>query len=488
MIRLTSRPPLIASDQRDVDAGSARLVAAVSRIPRWLAVLLLLLGSTGLGLLLGFVGTAGSPILVIALPAVVILVAVALRQPVVAVAAVPMSIAAGDHSVANGLLPLVQAAALLATGVVVLTRLNRGLGPLPFPPPAWWAMGLVVQMLLSTSRAPELQIALRRDASVIVGLLLALAIVGACRRIDDVRRLVAVALAAGGAVCALGLVVSGTVSATAGAANVSGSKGLFTEHNQAGSFASAVLLLAIGAGLGARTSRGRWAAGAIGALALLQVGLSLSRGAWIGCIAGFLALLVLQRRARRALVRLAPPLLLALVVAATLTPAASELQIVGQRFTSIGSADNNPYDDRTTIWGEALREFHESPWLGQGPGAFPYVSSRLASRARTVSALHAHDLPLHVAAELGGPGVVLVFGFTLSLGFAALRAARRLNEVDGSLAAGVGAALATFVGQGLFDVTLLSALIATVLWFLIGLALALSVVRADPEVAAPASR
>ncbi|MEO6206008.1 MAG: O-antigen ligase family protein, partial [Mycobacteriales bacterium] len=249
----------------------------------------------------------------------------------------------------------------------------------------------------------------------------------------------------------------------------------------AGSFAAAVLLLAIGAGLGARTARGRWAAGSVGVLALVQVGLSLSRGAWIGCIAGFLALLILQRRARRALTRLAPPLLLALVVAATLTPAASELQIVGERFTSIGSADKNPYDDRTTIWGEALREFHDSPWLGQGPGAFPYVSSRLASRARTVSALHAHDLPLHVAAELGGPGVVLVFGFTLSLGFAALRASRRLNEVDGSLAAGVGAALATFVGQGLFDVTLLSALIATLLWFLVGLALALSVVRPAAE-------
>ncbi|MEO6205453.1 MAG: hypothetical protein ABIO67_08740, partial [Mycobacteriales bacterium] len=232
------RPPVIASDEREVEWGSARLVAVVSSIPTPLAAGLILLVSAGLGLLLGFVGTAGSPILVVALPALVIFVAVALREPVIAVAAVPMSIAAGDHSVAGGLLPLVQAAALLAAGVVVLTRLNRGLGPLPFPPPAWWAMGLILQMLLSTSQAPELQVAIRRDASVIVGLLLALAVVGACRRIGDVRRLVAVALAAGGAVCALGLAVSGTVSASAGAANVSGSKGLFTEHNQAGSFAA----------------------------------------------------------------------------------------------------------------------------------------------------------------------------------------------------------------------------------------------------------
>ncbi len=447
-----------------------------------LGALLVVVAAAGLGVLLTAVGVAAGPIgplLVVGLPLGAVVVAAALRQPAVALAVVPLSIAAGERSVA-GLLPLTQAAALLAVAVVVLVRLSGGRGPLPFPAPAWWGAGLVLQMLLSTSRAPVLEVAVRRDASVVVGLLLALAVVGACRRVADARLLVAVLLGAGGFVCALGLALSGEVSASAGATNVRGSVGVFSEHNQAGSFAAAVLLLAVGAGLGARTTRGRWATALVGVLALVQVGLSLSRGAWIGCIVGFLALLVLQRRARRALVRLSVPVLIALALAATATPASQQLSIVGDRFGSIGSADKNPYDDRTTIWGEAVRELRDAPWLGQGPGAFPYVSTRLASRARTVTALHAHDVPLHVAAELGAPGLLLVVGFTISLGLAARRAARRLGEVDGSLAAGVGAALATFLGQGLFDVTLLSALIVTLLWFLVGLAMAVSVVRAGP--------
>lgn len=471
---LTSRP----------DSRSLRLLSSAQRLPTPLLAALIAGTSALAGLVLAFLGVAGGsagPLLVLGLPILLLVVAVSLRSPTVAVAVVPLSIAVGDRDVAGGLLPAVQAAALLATGIVIVVRLNAGRGPLPVPPAAFWGLGLFAWMLLSTSAAPDLAIAVRRDASVFVGLLLALAVVGACRQMADIRRLVALLLAAGGVVCAVGLTLSGKVSASAGATTVDGSRGVFSEHNQAGSFAAAILLLAIGAALGARTSRGRAAAAAVAALALAQVGLSLSRGAWIGCIAGFLALLVLQRRARRALLRLSVPCLAALVVAATLTPASNELRIVGERFGSIGSADKNPYDDRTTIWGEALREFREAPVLGQGPGAFPIVSSRLASRARTVSALHAHDVPLHVAAELGAPGLILLVGFTLSLGLAALRATRRLDEVDGSLAAGVGAALATFVGQGLFDVTLLSALIATLLWFLVGLALALSVTARSGE-------
>lgn len=471
------RPPVVAADRREGAWGEARLRRGERAVPTPLAAGALALAAATVGAVLAVAGGragAAGPLVVAGLPVLGVLVAAALRYPVVAVAGVALSIAAGERSVAGGLLPLVQAAALLAAGVVGLRRLTAGRGPLPFPAPAWWGLGLLVQMLLSTAGAPELGVALRRDASVLVGLLLALAVAGACRDVRDVRRVTAALLGAGGVVCGLGLLLSGRVSATAGAVNVAGSRGVFSEHNQAGSFAAAVLLLAVGAALAARTSRGRLAAGAVGLLALLQVGLSLSRGAWLGCIAGLLALLVLQPRARRVLLRLSLPLLLALGVAATATPASTQLQIVGERFGSIGQADKNPYDDRTTIWAEAVREFRTAPLLGQGPGAFPEVSSRSASRARTVSALHAHNVPLDVAAELGAPGLGLLVGFTLALGLAALRASRRLGPYDGSLAAGVGAALATFAGQGVVDVTLLSALIATLLWLLVGLALALS--------------
>ena len=167
--RAFGRPPIIAADPREQTWGGERLRAAAGRLPPSAAAGLVVLSAGFLGLLLGAVGVAGGragPWLVVGLPALAVLVAVALRAPTVAVALVPLSIAAGDRSVAGGLLPLVQATALLAAGVVVLNRLNAGRGPLPVPPAAWWGLGLLAHMLLSTSRAPELGVAFRRDASV----------------------------------------------------------------------------------------------------------------------------------------------------------------------------------------------------------------------------------------------------------------------------------------------------------------------------------
>jgi hypothetical protein len=83
---------------------------------------------------------------------------------------------------------------------------------------------------------------------------------------------------------------------------------------------------------------------------------------------------------------------------------------------------------------------------------------------------------LTVAAEAGTPAVLLLVGFTLSVGVVALRAIRRLRAWerprDAALVAGLAAALMMVVGQGLVDFTLRNPIIIVVVWSVLGLLLA----------------
>ena len=79
-------------------------------------------------------------------------------------------------------------------------------------------------------------------------------------------------------------------------------------------------------------------------------------------------------------------------------------------------------------------------------------------------------------AETGTPVVLLLVGFTLSVGVVALRAIRRLRDGerprDAALVASLAAALMVVVGQGLVDFTLRNPIIIVVVWSLLGLLLA----------------
>jgi heme A synthase len=89
-----------------------------------------------------------------------------------------------------------------------------------------------------------------------------------------------------------------------------------------------------------------------------------------------------------------------------------------------------------------------------------------------------------VAAESGVPAVVLLIGFTLSVGLVALRTVRRLRAGDrprdAALVACLAAALAMVVGQGLVDFTLRNPIIMVLVWSVVGLLLAADRVSASP--------
>ena len=424
------------------------------------------------GVALGVLGARLGPLVVIALPVVLFAGLWALHRPLVAAVVVPLSLPVGLAPVGGGL-QVVQVALVVVAVVVAVHRLGYGVGPLPFPAPAWWAVLLLTLMVLATPGAASLQLAVRQDAGMLAGVLVALALVEACRRLRDLRLVVGLLLAAGLVVCATGLPQLGDVSATAGGAIVTGQlTGSFSEHNQLGSFSAAVVLLAVGMLLGARSRWSRAGAGVVAVLALVTLSLSLSRGAWIGFALGGLVLLVLLPAARRVLMSVGIPVLLLGALLSGFAPDTPQVTIVRERLNTFTDPEANPYDDRPSIWDEAVRQIRASPWTGQGPGSFPVVARRSASEASFAVPDHAHNVLLTVAAESGIPAALVLIGLTLAVGGRVRRAVRSAEPRDAAVVAGVGAALCTFVGQGLVDYTMRNPVLLALIWTLTGLALA----------------
>jgi len=215
------------------------------------------------------------------------------------------------------------------------------------------------------------------------------------------------------------------------------------------------------------------AAAGLGAVALAA---SLSRGAWIGAGLGLLVLLCLVRPGTRW------RLLAGLVAAAATVVLAGAafgrqplLAVVGDRAASLVAGQRNPYEERSAIWQEALRQWQAHPLLGTGPGGYPVLAAPGGGPLATVRPGHAHSLPLTVAAEQGLLGLTALAVAVAAGGAGVLAALRRNGRQGGAgagereLLAGAGSALATVLGQGAVDYPLRNPVLVTLTWLLVGL-------------------
>jgi hypothetical protein len=206
------------------------------------------------------------------------------------------------------------------------------------------------------------------------------------------------------------------------------------QKNPAGQLmANAILLL-----VGVRTLRRLWPC-----LALLVPGLVFteSRGAIAGAAIGIMVILVLQRtRARPVLTRVLP-LVLLLLGAFALTPAA-----VQTRITTIHAGTNTPGEYALFLRKQYAKDAHEiidaHPWTGVGIGNYYAADSAISQ----TPVLDPHQVLLQQEAEggylLAAAFVALIVGTGLIL--------RRMRQVDvGPAAAGV---LIATVSHGLVDV------------------------------------
>ena len=460
------------------DGAAARLAGWAATPPLWLRVV----GGAGLvaaalvvGVVAVMLGERTSPAVVVALAVLPIVAVLCLADPVRAVALVVLSLPVGARALPGVPLQVVEVAALAAFALVVVGRLGRGEEPLRWAPALGWVLALAGVAVASAAGALDRDAAIRQVGQLVVGIGFAVAVVSAAERPGQARRIAAYLTVVGGAVCLAALPGATRISATSGLRADNRAESVFTSPNQLGSMAAIVVFVAIGLWASARTPKTRalWlGAAAVSGATLLA---TLSRGAWIGTAVGLLVIATLLPEARRKLLAVGIPALGLMLALGATAPEHPQVDVVRERLGSLASPAENPYDDRPTIFAEGVRQALDRPWLGQGPGGFPAASAKPTSDAQTVGALHAHNVLLTVAAELGIPAMVLVVAFTAAVGVRARRRVRDALAVGGlheaGAIAGLAAALATLIGQGVVDYTFRNPILFLTVWLVVGLVL-----------------
>jgi putative inorganic carbon (HCO3(-)) transporter len=436
------------------------------------------LAAFGLGMALAAVawklGDDESPAVLVAIPLALLIALAVLVAPVVAAIVVFLTFPIGAVQVPTGVIPLqtVELAVLAIVAVVVVRRLARGQLPLPWQPPLYWALGLLVWTIVALQSAIDNTLALKQIGSLFGGIIFAASILAACRNMDDLRVILGAFVAVSGGIAVASFVGGVQLHAAYGAEAVSGRlQGAFDHPNQLGALCSMGITIGIGMTFGAQRRWARLGSFAAACVMLVALLFTLSRGAWIGTALSLIFLLVALSEARRALALLIVPAVLFATIIAPLAPiGTTEVKVVGQRAQALTSL--SPYDNRRQIYAEAWREIKENPLTGVGPGGFPISSARAGSQTSTYAVVHAHNLLLTWGAECGIPAMMLIVAFAISLAMSEREAGRRFRQVgrtkDRAIAAGLGAALLAIVGQGLFDYVFRNAVANIALWGTIG--------------------
>ena len=467
----------------------------VARVTRPLLPPAGVLALAGAGLLTGYAlsrlaGVFGdfSPVALLALVALPAAALAVLADPRWGVVAVFALFPLGLVEIPGTPVELAQVV-IAAVAALVLLRQLAGADRLLLPAPLWWLVALLAWSLVALPSSLDRSLAVRQVAALAGEAVFVAVVVLVCRRHGDVRRLMAALVVVAAAVALTTPAASTRVRSGFGGAVVKGrARGIFTEPNQLGTFCMGAGLVALALALGSNSRRSRLAAGAAGAVIFVGLLLSLSRGSWIGFSCGMVVLLLTLKEARRAVLSVGLPLLLLAALAGNFTATAPQVEVVGERLQSL-VGEKNPYDDRPQIWAEAQREMIADPLTGHGPGNFEVASQRATSESRTAFALHAHNLLLTWGAEAGLPAALIILGFAAHLGLLTSQARRRARAAgrvhDAALLAGLAAAMAAVMGQGLLDYTLRNSVVFTAVMGVLGGLLAMvNIERAEPRPAA----
>ncbi len=237
--------------------------------------------------------------------------------------------------------------------------------------------------------------------------------------------------------------------------------------------------LALGRLIAIRATFGRIVVGAYSAFTVLLLLMTASRGAWVGLAASVIVggLLLLAHHNLLSLPRLRDAwrtlkMQFKIVFILTFVGALIAGAVLG--FLLIRSLNEPGRDvgNRTYLYNAAIQLFTEKPLTGQGLFTFGYDLPRFSSMPPDKPHSHAHDAPLHIAAEMGLVGLA-AFGATLVVIFLTIR--RNWREMRGRDQLALIGAIGAVVGFGvhhLLDTPAMMPVIA--LAGLLALALALS--------------
>jgi putative inorganic carbon (HCO3(-)) transporter len=230
-------------------------------------------------------------------------------------------------------------------------------------------------------------------------------------------------------------------------------------------FLVVMMALAAGLGLNARGKRGKLAFLCFVAALGVCLALTYSRGAWLSLLAVVAAYGVLYSRKTFWLLLLVP----VVVVAGQ--------DALLERLLSIVHPTDSSSLLRLAMWESTLSMIAEKPLLGIGWGSYWLVYPEydfFINNART-TIYHAHNMYLHLAAEIGIPGLMAFLA--VMAGHARLAADTALAAADrwvGGLMLGVLAAIVSLAVGGLTDFVLFNPQMAMLFWLLCALTVVVS--------------
>ena len=218
--------------------------------------------------------------------------------------------------------------------------------------------------------------------------------------------------------------------------------------------------------------RARWfLAGAV-VVFFSAVWASFTRSAWVGLGAGLLTIVLFKER--RTMIFLVVGLFLAVAVL-TLADRGFRTRAVSTVKIKEGSTV-----ERFEIWRATLDLIHDHPLLGVGIGNFSNVFDQYRERTGAGAHSHAHNTLLQVTAESGlfGLSAYLYLWFVFFKGMIR-NAIAATDPFIRSVTIGTIGALVSFHVAGLFEYNLGDSEVSAMMWFIVGLGLAVNTVQTE---------
>jgi O-antigen ligase len=248
--------------------------------------------------------------------------------------------------------------------------------------------------------------------------------------------------------------------------------GVFTFYMTTSELLMIGLLLAAPFVVHAKTPiRVRLAAGAVLVPLAIALYATVTRGAYLAAAAGLLCVTLARNR------YLVIPLLLLIIALFVFGP-----PYVQNRLISIVDLSHPENQTRLLLWTGALNIFKHFPVFGVGDIDLHEVLARYGEVANPEQLGHLHNNALQILVTLGGVGFLVVLALFVRVAIVEWRISRMVRDdwFRGSVALG---ALAVFVGvqvMGLTEWSFGDQEVATLLWWSVGMALAVGSLGSSP--------
>ncbi|MFH0754693.1 MAG: O-antigen ligase family protein [Candidatus Omnitrophota bacterium] len=207
-------------------------------------------------------------------------------------------------------------------------------------------------------------------------------------------------------------------------------------------------------------------------LSLVALGLTYSRGAWLGAFVAALVFVLMRRKYVWACMGFVLVFALFFSPRMTATRNVSFVSDTAKESTGL-LVDGFSGSDRLLMWGDASRIIKDHPVLGTGLNTYTRVIYRYSQYRK----LYPHNGYLQITAELGFIGLGVFLWLLASVGgFAWKRIVVGHEGMFVVLLSGLFAAWIGFLVQSGLDTTLYSVQLSRLLWFVMGLLVAGSLV------------